>query len=103
MSYGGEDAFFISPVGGGAIGVADGVGGWANAGINPAGELPACAHVTRLSWRHTRLSLTTGRALDPGCSIAPVRHLIPSLSFAIECSAQLEEDQASTSLHKLQG
>lgn len=37
-SYGGEDAFFISPVGGGAFGVADGVGGWQESGINPAGR-----------------------------------------------------------------
>lgn len=35
-SYGGEDAFFISHVGGGALGVADGVGGWAEDGVNPA-------------------------------------------------------------------
>lgn len=34
--YGGEDAFFVSAVGGGAIGIADGVGGWAESGINPA-------------------------------------------------------------------
>lgn len=37
--YGGEDAFFTSPVGGGAFGVADGVGGWQDSGINPAGLL----------------------------------------------------------------
>jgi protein phosphatase PTC7 len=35
-SYGGEDAFFVSSVGGGALGVADGVGGWAESGVNPA-------------------------------------------------------------------
>ncbi|KIZ01643.1 putative PTC7 protein phosphatase [Monoraphidium neglectum] len=34
--YGGEDAFFVSAAGGGALGVADGVGGWAESGINPA-------------------------------------------------------------------
>ena len=37
MEYGGEDAYFISSVGGGAFGVADGVGGWQESGINPAG------------------------------------------------------------------
>ena len=36
-SYGGEDAFFITQQGSTAFGVADGVGGWANSGINPAG------------------------------------------------------------------
>ena len=35
--YGGEDAFFTSDVGGGAFGIADGVGGWQDSGINPAG------------------------------------------------------------------
>jgi protein phosphatase PTC7 len=34
--YGGEDAFFTSSAGGGAMGVADGVGGWAESGVNPA-------------------------------------------------------------------
>lgn len=32
--YGGEDAFFVSSAGGGAFGVADGVGGWAEVGID---------------------------------------------------------------------
>jgi serine/threonine protein phosphatase PrpC len=36
-SYGGEDAFFVSNAGGGAMGVADGVGGWQESGVNPAG------------------------------------------------------------------
>lgn len=36
VSYGGEDAHFISNVGGGACGVADGVGGWQESGVNPA-------------------------------------------------------------------
>ena len=37
-SYGGEDAFFISQKGSTTFGVADGVGGWANSGVNPAGN-----------------------------------------------------------------
>lgn len=37
VHYGGEDAYFISDVGGGAMGVADGVGGWQETGVNPAG------------------------------------------------------------------
>ena len=50
VSYGGEDAHFISDVLGGALGVADGVGGWKEEGINPAGQgragasaAPACS------------------------------------------------------------
>ena len=34
-SYGGEDAFFVSDKGRGSCGVSDGVGGWAEDGINP--------------------------------------------------------------------
>lgn len=37
--YGGEDAFFVSDVGAGVAGIADGVGGWQEAGVNPAGAL----------------------------------------------------------------
>ncbi|GMH38239.1 hypothetical protein BSKO_06123 [Bryopsis sp. KO-2023] len=33
---GGEDAHFVSTTGGGTVGVADGVGGWADSGISPA-------------------------------------------------------------------
>lgn len=36
IHYGGEDAHFISDYGGGAFGVADGVGGWQESGVNPA-------------------------------------------------------------------
>ncbi|PSC71030.1 serine threonine phosphatase [Micractinium conductrix] len=34
--YGGEDAYFVSEAGAGVAGIADGVGGWQEAGINPA-------------------------------------------------------------------
>eukprot|EP00955_Chlamydomonas_euryale_P067785 359937-Chlamydomonas_euryale.AAC.11 len=37
VSWGGEDAHFVSSAGGGAMGVADGVGGWHETGVNPAG------------------------------------------------------------------
>ena len=36
--YGGEDAFYVSDMGGGTFGVADGVGSWNEAGINPGGK-----------------------------------------------------------------
>jgi protein phosphatase PTC7 len=36
--YGGEDAYFVSGLGAGAMGIADGVGGWQESGVNPAGE-----------------------------------------------------------------
>eukprot|EP00798_Chlamydomonas_sp_ICE-L_P020119 gene20119-26849_t len=36
VHYGGEDAHFTTDHGAGAIGVSDGVGGWAESGVNPA-------------------------------------------------------------------
>mmetsp|Transcript_28658 Transcript_28658/g.52680 ORF Transcript_28658/g.52680 Transcript_28658/m.52680 type:complete len:371 (-) Transcript_28658:1403-2515(-) len=36
VHYGGEDAHFLTDYGGGAMGVADGVGGWQESGVNPA-------------------------------------------------------------------
>ncbi len=47
-SYGGEDAFFISQERSTAFGVADGVGGWVNSGINPAGLIHLS--ISALSW-----------------------------------------------------
>ena len=38
VATGGEDALFVSGCNGGIIGVADGVGGWRDSGINPAGK-----------------------------------------------------------------
>lgn len=38
VHYGGEDAHFVSDYGGGILGVADGVGGWQESGVNPAGQ-----------------------------------------------------------------
>lgn len=35
MATGGEDAFFVSNAGCGALGVADGVGGWADQDVDP--------------------------------------------------------------------
>ena len=39
---GGEDAFFVSDLGDGAVGVADGVSGWADDGVDPA-DYSRCA------------------------------------------------------------
>ncbi len=36
VDKGGEDACFVSTAGNGALGVADGVAGWAEDGIDPA-------------------------------------------------------------------
>lgn len=55
VDKGGEDAYFISRVGLGGVGVADGVSGWADEGIDPA-EYPRCAG---LRW--------AGRACGAAC------------------------------------
>lgn len=57
--YGGEDAFFVSDAGAGLAGIADGVGGWQEAGINPAGVAgrrrgPDCRFCRdEVAWLHT--------------------------------------------------
>jgi protein phosphatase PTC7 len=38
IATGGEDAWFVSSAGAGSIGVADGVGGWRESGIDAGGE-----------------------------------------------------------------
>ncbi len=73
VHYGGEDAFFVSSVGGGALGVADGVGGWQESGVNPAGKLafqvhccdnvpPPCPALGILTPRPPRLLTATSHA-----------------------------------------
>jgi hypothetical protein len=57
-SYGGEDAFFISNAGGGALGIADGVGGWQDSGINPAGEKRTLRAVSRVHAHRQRPGTT---------------------------------------------
>ena len=64
----GQDAFFISPLGdsagGIAVGVADGVGGWAESGIDPADFSHAlCAYMATAAGAHERDG--TGQGADP--------------------------------------
>ncbi|KAK9823555.1 hypothetical protein WJX72_003722 [[Myrmecia] bisecta] len=55
METGGEDAYFVSSIGMGAVGVADGVGSWAEDGVDPA-QYP------RLLMKYTEHALVEGHA-----------------------------------------
>ena len=59
VEYGGEDAYFISTVGGGACGVSDGVGGWADSGVNPA-------EYSQTLMEYAKETLTQGMTDAPG-------------------------------------
>ena len=73
-SYGGEDAHFVSDVGGGALGIADGVGGWVRDGINPAGASaghPCCPVVQQcLTSSAAAKHMNSAAALRLHCSNA---------------------------------
>ncbi|KAK9827359.1 hypothetical protein WJX81_000872 [Elliptochloris bilobata] len=68
VDYGGEDAFFISSVGGGAFGVADGVGGWQESGINPA--------------EYSRTFMRLAHAYLEGRDVAPLSRATRTVSAA---------------------
>jgi len=80
--YGGEDAHFLSPIGGGAAGVADGVGGWQESGVNPAeysATLMECAKAYlegRIDEKSTvapsETPSTTGEWMDPSPGRSPI-------------------------------
>lgn len=63
-SYGGEDAFFISQQGSTTFGVADGVGGWASSGVNPAGTHIALCKLCCCSAAKSRSCLCTATSRD---------------------------------------
>ncbi|WIA37811.1 hypothetical protein OEZ86_014673 [Tetradesmus obliquus] len=77
-SYGGEDAHFVSNISGGAIGVADGVGGWAESGVNPAEYSRtlmrvACAYIEGADTREVasgsvESACASMSSMDGGCS-----------------------------------
>ncbi len=68
-SYGGEDAFFISQERSTAFGVADGVGGWVNSGINPAGLIVYA--ISASSWPGSLMEVVTHLSENHYDSAAP--------------------------------
>ncbi|EFJ40674.1 hypothetical protein VOLCADRAFT_108071 [Volvox carteri f. nagariensis] len=75
VHYGGEDAHFISEYGGGVLGVADGVGGWQESGVNPAGKevnisFPFSLYVLKFSFSdYSRTLMQLARAYLEGKDI----------------------------------
>ena len=84
-SYGGEDAHFVSDIGGGALGIADGVGGWVRDGINPAGGSMQVTHASSApAMSHERaaaMHMTSPAAWQLHCSNAGgLPHLRPQVA-----------------------
>lgn len=64
VHYGGEDSHFVSEAYGGALGVADGVGGWQESGVNPAGGCTPWRILNRLLRTSLLLSLFDNSRAD---------------------------------------
>lgn len=78
--YGGEDAYFTSAVGGGALGVADGVGGWADSGVNPA--------------EYSKTLLSTARAVIEGSVDVPTSLSRNNSEFSISVLETIDAGDA---------
>jgi protein phosphatase PTC7 len=61
---GGEDAFFVSETGCGALGVADGVGSWSVEGIDPAAYAIGLMHAAQQALEESRGKRSALDALD---------------------------------------
>jgi protein phosphatase PTC7 len=77
--YGGEDAFFVSDAGAGLAGIADGVGGWQEAGVNPAD--------------YSRKLMTTAKQFLEECATLYPEGSIDVLSSADWLAAQPESTE----------
>lgn len=89
---GGEDAFFVSSWGQGAVGVADGVGGWAAEGVNPA------LYPRRLMEACEEALAPSGRGLldgEPCCQQPRCRDKPPSSSGSGDGSSSTDGEQAA--------
>mmetsp|Transcript_8941 Transcript_8941/g.19107 ORF Transcript_8941/g.19107 Transcript_8941/m.19107 type:complete len:439 (-) Transcript_8941:941-2257(-) len=71
VHYGGEDAHFLSSVGGGAMGVADGVGGWQESGVNPAEYSRRLMHYACAYLEGSDLFEETAKKREPGNFVDP--------------------------------
>jgi len=93
--YGGEDAHFVSAVGGGALGVADGVGGWADSGVNPAEYsrslmTVACAYLEGRDAVYSPSAPPAGPRLDPRGALDTAHRKTRLPGSATACVVQLD-------------
>lgn len=101
-SYGGEDAYFVTDLGGGAIGIADGVGGWQESGVNPAEYSRTLMLNARAFLEKTEKFATADKAasstvlIDPKGALAAAHQYTKVPGSATACVLQL--DQANSSL-----
>ncbi|GLC40993.1 hypothetical protein PLESTB_000954400 [Pleodorina starrii] len=96
VHYGGEDAHFISDFGGGALGVADGVGGWQESGVNPADYSRtlmqlARAYVEGTDIFHDLASSRQGVLVDPRGALEAAHMHTKVPGSATACVMQLDQ------------
>ncbi|GAX73580.1 hypothetical protein CEUSTIGMA_g1031.t1 [Chlamydomonas eustigma] len=95
ISYGGEDAHFISSVGGGACGVADGVGGWQESGVNPADYSRGLMHVASMYLEGTgpfsQEQRPPGPLIDPRGALHAAHMRTRVAGSATACVMQLDQ------------
>ncbi|MEW5315887.1 MAG: hypothetical protein WDW38_007285 [Sanguina aurantia] len=102
VHYGGEDAHFVSDYGGGAMGVADGVGGWQESGVNPAEYSRSLMRIAQTYLESSKAVTTPGSSVPTGIRVNPRGALEAAHSqtkvpgSATACVMQL--DQVSSSL-----
>ena len=87
MLSGGEDAFFVSPIGYGAMVVADGVGSWSRDGIDPS--LYSNELVTAVS---QYLGETHGQSLNVLHAVEHAHESAKSAGSATLCVALVQPD-----------
>lgn len=99
-SYGGEDAYFTSNVGGGAIGIADGVGGWQESGVNPAEYSRTLMHMAKAYLERTdRFACPDDEPgthnIDPRGALAAAHQHTKVPGSATACIVQLDQETGS--------
>ncbi|KAF5838380.1 serine/threonine protein phosphatase [Dunaliella salina] len=99
LHYGGEDAYFISDVCGGAMGVADGVGGWQETGVNPADYSRmfmkmACEYLEG-SGKFSSEGGTAGAVVDPRGALSAGHQQTKVPGSATACVMQLDPEHKS--------
>jgi len=99
VHYGGEDAHFISDVYGGALGVADGVGGWQESGVNPADYSRmfmrmACAYLEGTEhFAQDGMDRSSAPFIDPRGALNAAHQTTKVPGSATACVMQLDQER----------